>query len=212
MKNPLESIKKIFQRKMTLDEVHKYWKNPPKINLPDTYYNSRQGLKRSYFLENLISNHTDLTKNSSILEIGCNVGRNLNLLNEKGFSNLQGIEINSDAIKKMKEYFPDLKASIINGSAENTIKKIPDQSFDLVYTMAVLVHIHPESEWVFSEIVRITKKYLITIEYERSTASFHFKRNYQKVFENLGLKQIFVVECSKINSLGGKYFARIFEK
>ena len=43
-----------------------------------------------------------ISKNDSILEIGCNVGRNLNALYLNGFRDLSGIEINERAIRILK--------------------------------------------------------------------------------------------------------------
>jgi hypothetical protein len=53
---------------------------------------------------------------------------------------------------------------------EDVVKSFGDRTFDLVFTMAVLEHIHTTSEWVFEEIVRITNRYVVTIEDERGTA------------------------------------------
>ena len=78
--------------------------------------------------------------------------------------------------------------------------------------MAVLEHIHPESTKVFSELVRITKKYLITIENEKHFHWRSFVREYKKIFESLGLKQLEMIHCKDIQGLGKTYYARIFRK
>mgnify|MGYP003329166643 FL=1 len=57
--------------------------------------------------------------------------------------------------------------------------------------MCCLMHIHKEvEEEVFKAIERITKKYLITIEFEDSIHPTHFSRNYNKVFEKLGFEML----------------------
>jgi|GEM_PF-2464290 hypothetical protein len=87
-------------------------------------------------------------------------------------------------------------------------------NFDLVYTMAVLEHIHDESEFIFSHITRITRKILITIEDEGGISWRHFPRNYKKIFENLGMKQIEEINFKKTRVPGIKkeFFGRVFTK
>ena len=83
-------------------------------------------------------------------------------------------------------------------SIEEIISSFKDNAFDIVYTMAVLQHIHPASEWVFSEIVRITKSFLITMEGEDYVSWRHFPRDYKKIFESLGMKQVEVYNSFRV--------------
>ena len=62
----------------------------------------------------------------------------------------------------MKQNFPDMQVITYEGSIEDRIKELMEH--DLVFTMAVLEHIHSDSEWVFSEMARKAKRFLITIE------------------------------------------------
>ena len=55
--------------------------------------------------------------------------------------------------------------TLFNSPLEDVIAEVGDDAYDAVFTMAVLMHILPESEWVFAEMVRITKKHLIVIEH-----------------------------------------------
>ena len=63
----------------------------------------------------------------------------------------------------MQRIYPQLGkyGKITIDSLENALKRCPSNHFDLVFTMAVLEHIHKDSECIFSEIKRITKKYII---------------------------------------------------
>jgi len=88
--------------------------------------------------------------------------------------------------------------------------------FDMIFTMALLQCLHPSSEWVFKEITDRTT-FLITIEdeLEHSFAWRHFPRNYKKVFERLGMKQIASIDCSSMTELGSQgegIIARVFVK
>ena len=146
-------------KKFNLTEAHEYWKHPPSENRPELYM---EGLYKSESLFRLMKDH--IKKYDSILELGCNVGRNLAYLYHNGFEELWGIDINEDAIKK--NICPEAKFMI--GSIEEVIKKIPDKNFDIVFSMAVLMHIPPESDWIMEEIARITNKYIFIMEMNKS--------------------------------------------
>ena len=116
----------------------------------------------------------------------------------------------------MKASYPEMaeQVTLFNRPVEDVITELGDNAYDVVFTMAVLMHIHPESEWVFAEMVRITKKHLILIEYEESVESQNwrvFQRNYANVFEPLGMRQICSYKCSGDAILEG-YYTRVFEK
>ena len=189
----------------TLDEIHDFWKNPSDTNLPKKYITG----ERSLLLLDLFK-QLEIEHESSILELGCNVGRNLNALYGSGYKNLSGIEININAKAVMKKEFPLVykNAHIYWDSIEN----ITMPHADTIYTMAVLEHIHPDSEWIFEEMVSKANKHIITIEDEHGTSWRHFVRNYKNVFENLGLTQIYEYNCEKVPGLNKNFFARIFTK
>lgn len=70
------------------DELHQYWIRPcDKGNFPQAYI--RGGYQRSRFLVKLIKKY-NLDSSTKILEIGCNVGRNLNYLFNAGYTKLVG--------------------------------------------------------------------------------------------------------------------------
>jgi 2-polyprenyl-3-methyl-5-hydroxy-6-metoxy-1,4-benzoquinol methylase len=175
-------------------------------NNPSGYF---QGIERSEFLLALVKQY--VSTDASIIELGCNVGRNLNHLWEAGYKNLAGVEINKQAIRLMHEGFQDMKATIHQGTIEDMIKGLGQ--YDLVFRIAVLEHIHSDSEGVFAEIARITKRYLITIEGEKNVVSeLHFPRNYKNIFEEVGLRQIYEKHLSQKEGLNTKFYARVFEK
>jgi SAM-dependent methyltransferase len=182
----------------TLEEAHSFWRKPDKRNRPATYLPPK---RRSEFLLGKIRKFGP--PNPRILEIGCNVGRNLDHLFQNGFENLEAIEINPRAVKLLRKTFPAMakQVTIHNASVEDTIKTLGDARFDVVYSMAVLEHIHEDSRWIFPEVVRITKEVLITIEDEGGVTPIHFPRNYREVFEPLGMRQVEKVECNDVFEL-----------
>jgi SAM-dependent methyltransferase len=189
------------------EEIHAYWRNPADgINDPKTYANEKDR-QRTETLVSIIE-RLPIAKNARILEIGCNVGRNLEGLRLAGYDNLWGLEINKNAIELMRRHYPELSACIVVASVEDKIPEIPDDHFELVFTMAVLEHIHPSSEWVFAQMARITR-FLITIEDEYTRSWRHKPRNYERVFSRLGLKQI---GMGAIKGLNRSFVGRAFRK
>lgn len=109
---------------------------------------------------NIIYNIVKIKKFDSVCEVGCNIGNNLSRL--KGLCLSYGVDINENAIKKGLEKYPFIK--FVKGS----IYEIPlqDNSFDLVFTRGVLIHIPPEDrKQALKELKRISKKYIVNIEY-----------------------------------------------
>ncbi len=131
-------------------------------------------------------------QNDSILELGTGPGAILNHLYDLGYVNLQGIEISQYAVTEMKKAFPELMANcnIFNGSLEDVLPKLDTASVDIIFTMAVAQHIHPTSNFVFNEMVRVSKKYICTIEMEVGNCSYIFARNYRRVFQERGCAQL----------------------
>lgn len=185
---------------MDREYIHNFWRNPNDSNKATNYL---KGIERSEFLLELIKRYAG--KNSRILEIGCNVGRNLNHLYSKGFNNLSGVEINADAVGLMKEYYPKLKAKIYNNPIEEIITKL--EKYDVIYTVAVLEHIHTDSEWIFKEIQK-RAKVLITMEDEKGISGRHFPRNYKNFFKG----QVEEIQLSEKEGLDKNFKARVFIK
>jgi 2-polyprenyl-3-methyl-5-hydroxy-6-metoxy-1,4-benzoquinol methylase len=183
-----------------------YWTNPPdKQNKPSEY---AKYIKRSDFLMSFLPNY--VTKDESILELGCNCGRNLNALYLAGYYNLTGIDINATAIQYGSIAYPDLYsiAEFYTESIESWMSTNPSQ-YDCIFTMAVLEHIPKGSEWIFYNIAHKARNTIITIEDEQSISEKHHPRNYQQVFDALGWRQVFYKQADKSNELEG-ITARIF--
>ena len=106
-----------------------------------------------------------ITKEDSILEIGCNTGRNLNHLLQAGYENVCGMEISEHAVKRLRTEYPCLaKTPVDLGPAELSIQKYDSNSVDVIFTMSVLEHLHPDSRFLFKEIARVARKYVLAIE------------------------------------------------
>jgi len=197
--------------KLSRKEAHTYWRNAADdANGPEAYLNA-DPLRGELLLE-LIGRCR--LESPSVLEIGCNAGRNLECLRQAGFTQLAGIEISQTAVDLLHRHFPQLAATanIHVNPVEDVIRDFADHSADLVFSMAVLVHIHTDSDWVLGEIARIARQNIITIEDERSNTERHFRRDYHKVFANLGFSQLHEQDCKGIGGLDAYYTARVFRR
>jgi SAM-dependent methyltransferase len=107
-------------------------------------------------------------EDASILEVGCGCGRHLEHLRRNGFENLTGIDINDDAFEVMADHYPELveTGTFLDGALEDHLPGMPDGSFDAIYTVETLQHVHPDDTWVFDEFQRLTTDLLVTAENE----------------------------------------------
>ena len=148
-----------------------------------------------------------LDADARILELGCSSGRHLSHLHEHGFEALAGIELNDEALDVMAESYPELAAdgTFYLDAIEDVVGEFPDDAFDAVYSVETLQHLHPDVEWVFEELVRITDDVLVTVEHEGDTEDADasdpgvnyvndefplYYRDWNAVFTDLGLVEV----------------------
>ena len=154
----------------------------------------------------------------SVLEVGCNTASNLEVLQNMGFTNLTGIDINKGAIVECKKRFPKMKFEL------GTAIKLPflSNSFDIVFTAGVLIHQCPndgdkdkDSSLIIAlkEIIRTSKKIIIGLEdfdtspknqggsqYNNKYWSGPFADLYLKTDESLKLDQNYKVQGTEIGN------------
>jgi SAM-dependent methyltransferase len=202
----LDKLKRLRRPLKSRDSLHEYWTDPQEPGNLATDYIEAPG--RSEYLIGLFRDHFEPP--ASVLEVGCNVGRNLHYALEAGYD-AGGIEISEKAIEEMRSAYPDVaeRATLHVGPVEEIIKTLPDDSEDAVFTLAVLEHIHPDSEWIFAEMVRVAKRYIVVIEDEVEYTPRHTPRNYKDVFESLGARQVFESH-GDVPEVGPNYVARVF--
>jgi SAM-dependent methyltransferase len=144
------------------------------------------------------------SEDDRILEVGCGSGRHLAHLRERGFEDLWGIDINDDAFEVMARHYPRLAqtGTFRTGALADLLPAFDDDAFDVVYSVETLQHVHPEDEWVFEDLVRVTRDLLVTAENGpgrgRSGQEVQFVddefpifyRNWRQVFSERGLAQL----------------------
>lgn len=133
----------------------------------------------------------------SLLELGCNAGPNLFLINQF-YPNkvLAGLDASPEAIIEARKNLPHIDFKV-----ENLIKlPYKNYSFDIILIDAVLMYISDkEIRQVMKEIDRTVKKQIILIEWDDDSnlgvvKNHHWARNYKLLLEDLG----FEVKKSKI--------------
>ncbi len=148
----------------------------------DKFYKKRFGVTRTELNNEFLN---ELNNNIKVLEVGCNMCIQLNLLEKISFKNLWGIEINKKALSIAKE---NKSLNLIEGSAFDIPFK--DGFFDLVFTSGVLIHIFPEDlPKAIDEIYRTTKKYIWCFEYfSEKIEKIGYRGNENKLWKNNFLK------------------------
>jgi SAM-dependent methyltransferase len=164
----------------------------------------------------LLSEITSCAKpQDRVLDLGCNVGRELNHLWELGFRDLTGVEIGEAPVRAMKEVFPEMAGGsrIINRSMTEAIVEFGDAEFDLVYAHGSLVSLSAREQFVFDEMVRVTRCLIVTLENEWS--GMLFPRDFGRVFTSRGMTQVLEREVrvsAPENGRQKKSMLRIFKK
>lgn len=186
-------------------------RNPHTIEVMDGLYKKQFGLTRTE-LNGMFLNNLD--RSIKILEVGSNVGSQLQGLQTIGFENLYGIELQSYAVEVSKQNTKNI--NLIQGSAFDIPFK--DSYFDLVFTSGVLIHINPDDlNIAMREIYRCTSEYIWGFEYYadqhleipyRGSSNLMWKANFAKLyldeFQNLELvkeKRIKYLDNDNVDSM-----------
>lgn len=143
-------------------------------------------------------------KIKKILEVGCGRGHNLVALSKIGNFELIGLEPSSYAIKKAKEIIGPI--SILEGDCFEI--PFPDSYFDLVFTCGVLIHVAIQDlPAAIDEIYRVTKKYILAIEYFAPKETVIHYRGYDDLLWKRDFKKCFLnqkpdLKCEREGFLG----------
>ncbi len=127
-----------------------------------------------------------------VLEVGCNLGGNLQWIAEKVEpTDVYGVDVNRKALTELRARLPEVNA------VWAPARELPfrDGWFDLVFTIGVLIH-QPESTLplVMAEMVRCSRRWVLCGEYYaaqpvevpyRGQGAALFKRDYGRLFLEL---------------------------
>ncbi|MGQ3076555.1 MULTISPECIES: pseudaminic acid biosynthesis-associated methylase [Rhizobium/Agrobacterium group] len=118
----------------------------------------------------------------TILEYGANIGRNIEALSDIfPAASKTAIEISPDAASVLRDKFPAL--NIINKSILES--SVEGGSYELAFTMGVLIHIHPDNLIdSLRRIISSSKRYVLVGEYfNREPVSLTYQGEEEKLFK-----------------------------
>lgn len=125
----------------------------------DSLYLKNYGVTRTEINESFLR---DIRSDASFLEVGCNTGNQLILLQRMGYPNLSGVELQRYALETARARTRNI--SLMEGSA--LALPYDDATFDIVFTAGVLIHIAPaDLPRAMDEIHRCARSYIWGMEY-----------------------------------------------
>jgi len=183
-------------------EVRQEWADRSGEYSP-TYYAHYGPDETSELVRSLLAD--TVGRDASVLEVGCSSGRHLAALAEAGFTDLTGVDVNDDALDVLAETYEELAATgTFHAKAlESYLPEVDDDAFDAVFSVETLQHIHPDAEWVFEELARVTGDCLVTVENESGPAGTVnevreelplYYRDWEAVFTDLGFEAVEATE------------------
>jgi pseudaminic acid biosynthesis-associated methylase len=170
---------------MNLNEQQVFWK--------EKYSKEYISKNSSYTLDDGVKCWSQMLQRangiSTILECGSNIGKNIGILNHVLPSASKSIiEISPDAYEIVTSRY-DLAQSFNGPILASSLEK---ESFDLVFTMGVLIHIHPDDLHAnMQKMFDYSSQYILMGEYFNRTPvmiEYHgekdklFKRDFGKMF------------------------------
>jgi pseudaminic acid biosynthesis-associated methylase len=155
-------------------------------------YEENYGISREQINEKFLSG---MPKCASFLEVGCNTGNELLLLQRMGYFNLSGIELQPYALNIARRRI--VGVSLTLGSA----LAIPHEnsSFDVVFTSGVLIHISPQDlPRALGEIYRCSKRYIWGFEYYAPELTEIAYRGHSKLLWKMDYAQEYLTQFSDL--------------
>lgn len=123
-------------------------------------------------------------KDDRVLDICCNVGRHLNFLASRGFTNLVGFDVMESAIARAPIEFPLLRGvEMVASNALDFYSSTPEASFDWAYTHSATIElVHPSFRFE-REIFRTVRKGAILLI---DPKGHRYPRFYRHLFQAAG--------------------------
>ena len=154
-----------------------FWKN----EYAKSYINKNQEFDIKKGTEAWIKMLSQAEGVTSILECGCNIGRNISFLEQVlPAAEKSVIEISDQAFKIVTS-----KHTIKNAFHGTILESDFKENFDLVFTMGVLIHIHPDNlKENMKKIFQHSKKYILLGEYfSRTPLSIEYQGQKDRLFK-----------------------------
>jgi pseudaminic acid biosynthesis-associated methylase len=138
----------------------------------EAVYQKNYGMTRKQINENSLRG---VPRDASFLEVGCNTGNQLLVLQKMGYFNLSGVELQPYALEIARSRAHDI------AWMQGSVQALPYEAktFDVVFTSGVLIHIAPaDLPRAMDEIHRCAKTYIWGLEYYApETTSVKYRGN-----------------------------------
>jgi SAM-dependent methyltransferase len=105
------------------------------------------------------------SKDAPILDLGCNVGRHLDEMRRRGFTDLTGVDAMGAALERMAVEFPETArlARLRHDLFQQFLRRQPDASFDVLYSHGATVDlVHPSFD-IVRHMCRVTRGHVVLI-------------------------------------------------
>lgn len=107
---------------------------------------------------------------SPVLDLGCNSGRHLEYLHNKGLRNLSGVDIMKSALLYFQERCPEAykDSKIHHDFFQHFLRITVDKKFEIVYSVGATIElVHPSFD-IISDMCRVAQSYVILLVQENS--------------------------------------------
>jgi len=130
--------------------------------------------------------HVTPDRSATILDMGCNVGRHLNFLHDKGYHNLCGVDFSAPALSEMAQRYPLMHsgARLYQMSFEEFLTTV-DDPVDVAYTRgATFELVHPSFPLIRKLCARVRRHVVLAIH----EAGHHYPRCWEYEFARQGFE------------------------
>ena len=105
------------------------------------------------------------SKDFSIIDLGCNCGKNLALLWQIGYRNLFGVDAMKEGISEFSRIHPDVYAGseIYHDTFEHFLSRTARRSFDVVFSWSATIELVHPSFNIVKEICRVARYQVILV-------------------------------------------------
>jgi len=121
------------------------------------------------------------SKDAAILDLGCNVGRHLDVLRRRGFTDLSGVDAMRAAIERMGTEYPETAkvAKLHHDLFQRFLRQQPDLSFDVLYSHGATIDlVHPSFD-IVRHMCRVTRGHVVLILNEAFVQAYPRFWNYE---------------------------------
>ena len=170
------------------DRFFRYRGNPQEYWVKrggQTYFEEQEAVQDRTQRSQFIAGEVKQISFGSLLEVGCGYSKQLKSLSSSEVS-FFGCDFSRTQLLKGKEFFPAMIGRVAEADAD--FLPFKDRSFDAVMSSAVILHNkHPKAQRIISEMIRVSRKYLVHNEDTDVTFS-RYGYDMTKTYQAMGFK------------------------